>query len=226
MPRTARNIASGVIYHVLNRGNARQQVFFDAHDYQHFATLMLTATQRHPGELIAACLMPNHFHFVMRPTSDGGLAAWMHWIGTTHAAHHHDRYGTSGHIWQGRFKAFPVQEDGHLLTVLRYVERNAARAGLVAAAEDWPWGSLCWRDKALGRALLCAPPIDLPDDWARQVNTPHSNDELRVIRNCVQRGAPFGDPRWRQACARRLGIEFTLRGPGRPRKARSTQGTD
>jgi len=80
--------------------------------------------------VLAYCLMPNHFHLALWPQADGDLSRWMQWVLTAHVRRYHRHYGSSGHVWQGRFKAFPIQADGHLLTVLRYIERNPVRAGL------------------------------------------------------------------------------------------------
>jgi putative transposase len=95
-----------------------------------------------PADLLGYFLMPNHFHLVLWPHADGDLGRWMQWLLTAHARRYHRHYGSSGHIWQGCFRAFPVQDDGHLIAVLRCVERNAPRAELVARAEDWKWSSL------------------------------------------------------------------------------------
>jgi putative transposase len=83
---------------------------------------------------------------VLWPHGDGDLGRWMQWLLTTHVHGYRAAHHSSGHVWQGRFKAFAIEEDHHLLTVLRYVERNPLRAGLVERAEDWPWSSLrAWR---------------------------------------------------------------------------------
>ena len=137
MPRSSRPTPGGYCYHVLNRGNARAEVFHKESDYAAFVALFEPACQRLKMRLLAYCLMPNHFHLVLRPYNDGDLGRWMQWLMTSHVRRYHRHYGSSGHVWQGRFKAFPIQEDEHFLTVLRYVERNALRAGLVQHAEDW-----------------------------------------------------------------------------------------
>src|SRR5688572_24903460 len=147
MPRTARASAGNYCYHVLNRGNARQEVFHKPEDYAAFLRLMTEANEREDGvsmRLLGYCLMPNHFHLVLWPREDGDLSRWMQWLLTSHVRRYHRHYGTSGHVWQGRFKAFPIQKDEHLLLVLRYVERNPVRAKTlgVRRAERWPWSSL------------------------------------------------------------------------------------
>lgn len=108
MPRTARAAQGGFCYHVLNRGNGRAEVFHAAEDYASFIELLGLALKRVPIRLIAYCLMPNHFHLVVWPTDDGQLGRWMHWLMTSHVRRYRKQYGSSGHIWQGRFKAFPV----------------------------------------------------------------------------------------------------------------------
>jgi putative transposase len=92
--------------------------------------------------LIAYCVMPNHFHLALWPREDGDLSRWVQWLLTTHVLRHLAYYHRTGHVWQGRFKAFPIQEDDHLRLVLRYIERNPLRASLVARAEQWRWSSL------------------------------------------------------------------------------------
>jgi len=142
MPRTARASVGEISYHVINRGNARQDVFRKKGDYQAFVDLIARACERIRMRLLAYCVMPNHFHLALWPYSDGDLGKWMQWLLTAHVRRYHQHYKTSGHVWQGRFKAFPVEHDDHMLTVLRYIERNPLRAGLVAQAEEWPWSSL------------------------------------------------------------------------------------
>ncbi len=164
------------------------------------------------------CLMPNHFHLVLAPVGDDDLSRWMHWLGTCQARRHHKRHGTTGRVWEGRFKSFPIKSDGHLLTVLRYVERNALRANLVQQAQDWPWSSVRWRVQ--GTELLDPSPLALPEDWVARVNAPQTAKELEALRQSVNREVPFGDSQWQEQAAKRLGLEHTLRPPGRPRKPR------
>src|SRR6266511_1948634 len=142
MPRTARASAGGYCYHILNRGNGRAAVFHKDEDYRAFVRLIAEAFRRRPMRVLAYCLMPNHFHLALWPFGDGDLSTWMQWLLTAHVRRYHRHYHSSGLVWQGRFKAFPIQEDAHLLSVLRYIERNPLRAGLVARAEDWGWSSL------------------------------------------------------------------------------------
>ena len=218
MPRTARASVGGVCYHVLNRGNGRLRVFRDADDYAAFVDLVGRACERVAMRVLAYGLMPNHFHLVLWPRAAADLGRWMQWLLTSHVRRHHRRRRTSGHVWQGRFKAFPIQRDGHLVTVLRYVERNPVRAGLVKRAERWPWSSAAVHTTRSRPEWLADGPTPLPRPWLRWVNEPLSEGELAAVRRSVVRGTPWGDAAWTAATARRLGLEFTLRPRGRPRK--------
>ena len=203
-------------YHALNRGNRREAVFHKSGDYDAFVEAMIDARVRVPLDLLGYCLMPNHFHLVLRPRKDGDLGRWMQWLLTAHARRYHRHYGTTGHVWQGRFKAFPVEDDDHLVTVLRYVERNALRAELVSRAEDWKWSSLPgWKrnDPLLWRE------ISVRDErWLERVNEPLSVGELRRLRHSVRGSFPTGGESWTRETAIRLGLESCLRPQGRPRK--------
>jgi putative transposase len=221
MPRPPRFIFAGQFYHVLNRANRRAMVFHESADYSAFLGLIVKAQERLNLPILAACLMPNHVHLVVRPPDNAMLARWMQWLFTTHARHYHEKYGTSGHVWQGRYKHCPVQDDHYLLTLLRYVERNALRAKLVARAEDWRWGSLSWRLNSHTPLELEPPPLELPPWWADFVNQPMTAVELDAIRTCVNRQRPFGDPEWANEKAREAGLDQTLVAVGRPRKPRS-----
>lgn len=220
MPRTARTISAGICYHVLNRGNARATVFRDSTDFQTFLKLADRSRARTSLAVHAYCLMPNHFHFVVQPHADDDVARWMHWLTTTYAHHQRRRYSSIGHIWQGRFKAFPVQSDRHLLALMRYVERNALRAGLVSRSEHWQWGSLSQRLTGKSMLQVHTAPVTLPSNWVEIVNETGSAAELEAIRRSVDRGTPYGEEAWSQAVAAQLGLGFTLRPRGRPVKKR------
>jgi putative transposase len=218
MPRTARASAGGVCYHVLNRGNGQAEVFHKDGDFAAFLDLMAEANERLPLRILGYVLMPNHFHLVLWPRGDGDLSRWMQWLLTSHVRRYHRHYHGSGHVWQGRFKAFPIEQDDHLLTVLRYVERNPLRADLVRRAEAWAWSSLAWRPSVRRPELLSDWPVPCPRNWLAMVNRVQSEAELTALRRSTARGTPFGSERWTQRVARRLGLESSLRPRGRPKK--------
>ena len=219
MPRTARAAVGGFCYHVINRGNRRAEVFHDPDDYAAFLRLLRKAHAHAPMRLLAWCLMPNHVHAVLWTEADGDLAAWMHWLFTTHARRYNLCHRLTGHVWQGRFRAFPIQENEHLVAVIRYAERNPLRANLVDRAEAWPWSSLVERLAPSLLALLHPGPVPLPEGWARHVNQPQTEGELERIGRSVRRGCPYGAPGWVVQTAVQLGLESTLRSHGSPPKS-------
>lgn len=222
MGRPQRTAQGGLVYHVLNRANARKQIFRQDADYAAFEAAMAEARERVPMRVLAWCLMPNHWHLVLWPREDGDLSSYLRLLTLTHTQRWHAAHRTvgTGHLYQGRFKSFLVQTDDHLLTVCRYVERNALRANLVRRAENWRWGSL-WRYRYGDndeRALLGEWPVARPRNWAGYVNRPHSQSELEALRRSVNRGAPYGGDAWVQRTVKHLGLESTLRSRGRPRR--------
>ena len=164
--------------------------------------------------------MPNHWQFVLRPNRDGAMSDFLRWVTAAHARRYHARNHTSahGHVCQGRFRSFPIQDNKHFLTVC-YVERNALHAELVQRAKAWRWGSLSrWLQRPKPeRKLLTAWPISRSPNWVERVNQALSDTELQAIRTSAQRGSPFGDENWIESTAKRLNLESSLRPRGRPR---------
>jgi putative transposase len=224
MPRSARNTPGGIVYHALNRAVARLTLFEKEADYEAFERVLHEAHERTPIRILAYCLMPSHWHFLLWPEADGELTGFLRWLTNTHTMRwhaHHRTFGT-GHLYQGRFKSFPVQSDEYLYTVLRYVERNPVRSNLVPRAEQWRWSSL-WRRQhgnAKDKALLSRWPIDRPRNWVGHVNQPITEEELEALTQCVRRGTPYGTDRWRSNTAVRLGLEHSLRPRGRPKRVK------
>ena len=228
----------GMVCHVLNRANARLPLFECPADYELFEQTLEQAHQRVAMRTLAYCVMPNHWHLVLWPRADGDLAEFMRWLTVSHTQRWHAAHRTAGtgHVYQGRYKMFPVQarrvslagrrqgvldKGSSIWAVLRYVERNALRAGLAARAEQWRWGSL-WR-RTQGDADQCAllsdPPSVWPTNWVKWVNRPQTEEEEQALAICIARGRPFGTPEWVAAAASKLGLETTLRPRGRPKKS-------
>lgn len=221
MGRPHRAAEGGYVYHVLNRANARMTIFRNDADYKAFERVLIEAVERTETRLLGYCLMPNHWHLLVWPREDGELSRFVGWLTLTHTQrwHAHRRSIGTGHLYQGRFKSFPIQEDEHYYTVARYIERNALRANLVRQAEAWRWGSLHrWlRGNAEDKALLATWPLPRKPSWVDHVNAPQSEAEVAALRRCIERGSPFGNDSWTARTVSRLGLETTLRPRGRPR---------
>ena len=198
---------------------SRRTIFAEDADYDDFEDLIQESLEHATLPISTYILMPNHWHFVVRPNSKEELSEFFQYLAGTHATRF--RYSTcsrgEGHVYQDRFKCFPVENDGHFSCVCRYVERNALRANLVRRAEDWRWSGLSHRLRGTDGHLHSNWPVPRPPDWLERVNEALTHGELAAIRNCVRRGRPLGKPDWVKRTAKQLGLEFTLRSPGRPR---------
>jgi putative transposase len=219
MPRIRRVFPPGAAHHVLNRGNGRKTIFHKEGDYRAFLRLMAEAEERHPIRLLHYCLMPNHFHFEVWPETPDALPAHMRWLMNAHVRQYHHHYETcgTGHIYQGRYKNFPIQTGRHVLTVARYIEANALRAALVRRAEEWRWSSLS-TDDSVERPRLTVGPVERPENWVEWVNAGVDGQVLKGVRLSVRRGRPFGEESWVAGIAETYGLDFTIRPAGRPRK--------
>lgn len=207
---------------MLNRANARRTIFLSDGDYLSFEGTLAEVQKRVPMRILAWCLMPNHWHLVLWPRQDGDLSEYMRLVSLIHTQrwHAHRASAGTGHLYQGRFKSFAVQDDAHLLAVCRYVEANALRSGLVRRAEEWRWCSL-WRARdghCDRKPRIDDWPTDRPPDWMARVNEPVRTADREALRACVRRGAPYGNAAWREGIARELGLECTMRRRGRPKK--------
>ena len=219
MPRRPRFRTGGYVFHVLNRAVRGETIFATEGDYAAFQRVLEEARHQVPMRLLAFCVMPNHFHLVLWPVGDEDLSETMRWLTVTHTQRWHAHHETSGTgpIYQGRFKSFPVEEDEHFLTVVRYVERNPLRASLVSQASTWRWSSLWLRSNDRSDVTLDAWPVPRPDCWGEHVERPQTEAELAAVRQAVRRGSPFGSAAWQQETAGRLGLQSTLKSRGRPR---------
>jgi putative transposase len=211
-----------MVFHVLNRAVARHALFQKDGDYDAFERVFAEALEKHPIRVLSYCVMPNHWHLVLWPARAGQLTAFVRWLTHTHTMRWHAHYHSSGtgHLYQGRFKAFPIEADDHLYTVLRYVERNPLRANLVVQPEAWRWSSLHLRqtDDPRVAKLLHPWPVPMPPDWLALVKEPQTKAEVEAVRRSVVRGSPYGSLAWQLRTARRLGLESSLRPRGRPKK--------
>ncbi len=219
MSARQRHFQPGYIYHVLNRGALRQTLFNRDAAYDAFEELIRETLDLTPLPIFTYTLMPNHWHFVVQPSSKEELSDFFQYLSGTHAKRFRVFTSTrgEGHVYQDRFKSFPLEGDGHFLCVCRYVERNALCANLVRRSESWRWCGLWHRLNRSDGHLVSDWPVPRPADWVNWVNTPLTTKELELIHNSIRRGRPLGNPAWVEKTAEHLGLEHTLRAPGRPK---------
>jgi putative transposase len=216
MPRPRRLCPAGFVYHVLNRANERARIFQSANDFDGFLRLMVETSGHVPMRICAFCVMPTHWHLVLWPFTDGSISSYVHRLSTLHSMQHRRQRRSvgHGHVYQGRFRSFPVEGSRHYLNVIRYVEANPMRAGLTVRAEAWRWSSLHGRMN--GSVLVQPGPIGLPDNWVEIVNARPDLDELLLLRSCANAGRPYGSETWAAATANAQGLGQSLRTRGRP----------
>lgn len=222
MPRINRIDIRDIVYHVINRANAKTQIFNTDKDYALFEKVLEEAKEIYKMRILSYCVMPNHWHLVLYPRQDGDLQIFMKWLSMTHTQRWHSSHKTigSGHLYQGRYKSFPVETNRYLIQLFRYVERNSLRAKLVKKAENWKWSSF-WRRESGSekqKELLSRWPIDTPDDYFNLVNMPQTNEEVESLRRCVNKGKPYGNESWAERMISKFNLKSTLRNPGRPKK--------
>ena len=220
MGRVPRVDIGDEVYHVINRANARLQIFFKEEDYQLFEAILKDGVEKYDMRLLAYCVMPNHFHLVLHPKKDGDLQKFMQWLTLTHTQRWHVQNKTigTGSLYQGRYKSFIIEKDEHLLTVIRYVERNPLRAKLVKNIKNWKYSSLYQRLCNPYARILAEFPISIPKDYLSFVQIPLTASELEAARYSVNKGRPYGGEVWVDSMVATYKLEVTTRRLGRPKK--------
>lgn len=146
MPSLARThqLKSSLLYHVYNRGNFRKEIFHDDQDYRRFIELLSSYTEKCDFDIYHWVLMPNHYHLLLEISIPEKLSSAFAGLARSYVYYHHNKYQTSGHLWQGRFKTQAIQKELYLLSCGRYIERNPVKAGLVKNAEDYGYSSAAY----------------------------------------------------------------------------------
>ena len=222
MARQPRIDIANEIYHVINRANAKQFIFNSDDDFLPVISALEETLKLYPIEIFSFCLMSNHWHFVVRPHSDGDLGRFFGKLTQKvtqrwHAYHH--TVG-SGHLFQGRFKSFLVQTDSYFIQLMKYVEANPLRANLVNRAEDWKWGSLWLRQNSpeTVKCLLATWPLEYSGNYLKDINEPLPKLFLEQVRGSINRGRPLGDEAWVRGMVEKYNLKYTIRREGRPCK--------
>ncbi len=198
MPRAARVIVPGMPHHVTQRGNQRQLVFFEPADYRAWLQIAAAVFPREGVEVWAYCLMPNHTHLIATPSDERGLARAMSVLNATYARRLHSKRKLSGHLWQGRYASFPM-DDTYLYRCVRYVGLNPVRAGLVGKASEWPWSSVRAHLGGYAEPLLTPGPVAklLGEDAAWAFGQSRKDESVWAILRCASNdGRPLGSPDW------------------------------
>jgi len=218
MPRVARALADEQVYHIINRGNRRSNVFNDRYDFLKMLELFKIASDKYEIDIYSYCLMNNHYHLVLYAKHGALLSACMQWLGTSYVRYYNKKYKVSGHLWQGRYKSFIVQKEEYLLTLMKYVETNPLRAKIEKDAFLYPYSSTKARVEKDENSFISNLPIELPTDWLGFVNDKQLKSDVDMIHNSIERQAPLGNEVWQQKVSMLYGLESSLKPRGRPKK--------
>ncbi len=226
MPRIARVVLPNYPHHVVQRGHNRQVVFAHEDDFARYVKDLRELKDVFGVKVFAFCLMTNHVHLLLAPSTTEGLAQLMKTLAARMTRYRNKLEGRSGTLWESRYKSSVVQSDGYLLACSRYIELNPVRAGMVERVEDYPWSSFGLRfveDAQAGWLDVdpCHEALGLTLARRREAYRAFfeqkvSAGELKVIRDALQRGQLTGDGRFVGEVEQVLGRRVELRGRGRP----------
>ena len=219
MARIARVVAPGFPHHITQRGNRRQETFFNDEDYQAYIDLLSEWCSRYGVEVWAYCLMPNHIHLIAVPESEDGLRLA---IGEAHRRYTrfiNFREGWRGHLWQGRFASY-VMDEKYLLACVRYIEMNPVRAGLVTKPEKWSWSSASAHMSGNDDKLVkTAPLLQITGGkWEDFLNVEIREDEIIEMQRHEKTGRPLGSVSFVEGLEKALGRLLKPKKAGRKPK--------
>lgn len=228
MARLARLARAGLTQHLIHRGNNRQPIVLDDEDRRALLAALQECAATHKVAIHAYVLMDNHLHLLATPSTDEGLGRMMQSLGRRYVAAFNKRHGRSGTLWEGRYRAAPLEPETYLMPAMRCIELNPVRAGLAARAADYPWSS-CQHHVGRRRDPLVTDPAAY---WAlgntpfdREMRYRHlleegvSEAEHRTLVDSALKGWPLGSPRFLAELAKSAERPVAPRPRGRPRKS-------
>ncbi len=220
MARPARVVVPDVPHHVTQRGNRRQDVFFTVEDYAAYRDLIAAGCSAHRVRCLAWCLMPNHVHLILTPSSEDGLRAALAEAHRRYSRRINFTHGWTGYLFQGRFASYPMDE-AHLMTAIRYVELNPVKAKLVRHAEDWPWSSAAAHISGRSDGLTdLAAMAGVHRNWRAMLRRGLEAGDLDAVAEAAieahqRTGCPWGGAEFIGALERRTGRRLAPQKPGR-----------
>ncbi len=235
MPRKPRFYLPGVAAHVVQRGHSREPVFFEDEDYRAYLNWLGEASERYACSIHAYVLMTNHIHILATPKAQNGISQMMQYTGRYYVPFINHKYGTSGSIWEGRYKASLVHEADYLLACMRYIELNPVRAGMVNHPRSYRWSS--YRANAEGKTDELLKPHTLYTNLGKTAVEQRQayrdlfkayvdEEEISHIRACWQTGTPLGNDAFKQKVEEKLNCKVGQSRRGRPTTKDSAENID
>lgn len=227
MPRKPRFIIPGVPVHIVQRGHSREPVFIDDADYMAYLQWLKEGAKRYHCKIHAYVLMTNHIHILATPTDAQGITRMMQYVGRYYVPYVNFTYGTSGTIWEGRYKASLIQDDEYLLTCMRYIELNPVRANMVRSPAYYRWSSYRFNGQGKSNELITPHPlyealgrgkISRKGAYKDLFKAHLDRGVLDDIRAAWQTGTPLGNDYFREKIEKKLNCKVGQARRGRPRK--------
>jgi len=223
MPRIARIVIPNYPYHITQRGNNKRNIFSEDRDKEKYLSYIDGYSDNYHLSILSYCLMDNHVHFVAIPGNENSLSKTYGQAHHRYSYYYNKKMNASGHLWQGRFYSCLLDER-HLISVIRYVERNPVRARLVGKAWEWKWSSARART---GRADAQIKLVDIRafieidrSEWEGYLDTEESERELDAIRRNTMQGRPYGGKEFMDSIGKKVGTSLRVFARGRPKKAK------
>jgi putative transposase len=220
MPRIGRAVAAGFPHHVIQRGNNRELVFFDAEDRKKYLSLLKKYSVKWKSPIMAYCLMSNHIHLLTKPGSDESLFKMMQGLTLCYTQYINRMYQRTGRLWESRYHSCIIDQEKYLWAVARYIEQNPVRAGIIEKAEEYPYSSAHAhvsgsKDFVLGEELFSN---DQGEDYILLLRSDMPRKEIDHLRYTTRTGRPFGNEGFVVEMEKKLERRLLHRPRGRPRK--------
>ena len=221
MPRIARIVGAGYPHHIVQRGNNREEVFWDNRDYQKYLSFLSKYSEEKGATVLAYCLMPNHVHLLITPSEEETLAKMMQGVTLCYTQYFNRKNGRTGRLWECRYHSTVIDRDRYLWAVCRYIERNPVRAGIVEKPENYPYSSAKAHILGSQTPLLKESLFDKGElsEYRYFLKTVDNREFLEEIRKQTRLGRPLGDEGFLQILSSKLDYCLIIRPKGRPRKA-------
>ncbi len=227
MPRKPRFYLTGVPVHIVQRGHSREPVFFEIEDYQAYLCWLKEASERYDCKVHAYVLMTNHIHILATPEAKNSISLMMQYIGRQYVPYINNTYGSSGSIWEGRYKSNIIHDEAYLLTCMRYIELNPVRADMVKSPGAYRWSS--YQANAQGKdneiinyhllyKSLGRTKAQRLDAYKSLFKTHIDEKQLGIIRASWQTGTPLGNDYFKQKIEAKLKCKVGQARRGRPKK--------
>lgn len=221
MPRIARAVAQGYPHHIIQRGNNREDVFFDDDDRRQYLSFLKRYTERWNSSVMVYCLMTNHIHLLMKPLSDESLFKTMQGTTLCYSQYANRKYGRSGRLWENRYHSCIVDEEKYLWEVARYIEQNPVRAGMIEKAEDYPYSSARAHVKGSEDSILGDELFNKEQrrDYVKLLRVGIGEQEIEDLRYHTRSGRPLGGELFIKRMEKSLERPLARRPRGRPKNS-------